>query len=129
MAPKAWSSRSGAPSAKPIGSRMSGWESWATVAPSVNSTIPCTMDCGCTTTSTRSKSTPNNSCASMTSKPLFMSVDESMVILAPMVQVGCWSASATVTRSSSARDLPRNGPPLAVRTMRRTSAGLLPPRA
>src|SRR5215217_393 len=81
------------------------------------------MDWGCTTTSTGSKSTPNSSCASMTSRPLFMSVDESMVILAPMVQVGCCSASATVTRSSSARDLPRNGPPLAVSRMRRTSCG------
>ncbi len=51
MAPKGWSSRSGAPSARPIGRRMSGIESWATVAPSVNSTIPWTTDCGCTTTS------------------------------------------------------------------------------
>ena len=63
-------------------------ESWAMVAPSPNSTIPCTIDCGCTTTSIRSKSTPNSSCASITSRPLFIRVDESMVILAPMPQVG-----------------------------------------
>ena len=83
------SSRSGAPRARPIGRRMSGIESWAMVAPSVNSTIQCTTDCGCTTTSMRSKSTPNSSCASITSRPLFMSVDESIVILAPIVHVGC----------------------------------------
>ena len=59
------------------------------VAPSVNSTMPCTIDCGWTTTSIRSKSTPNSSWASITSRPLFMSVDESIVILAPMFQVGC----------------------------------------
>ena len=42
------------------------------VAPSTNSTMPCTIDCGCTTTSMASKSTPNNSCASITSRPLFI---------------------------------------------------------
>ena len=100
---------------------MSGVESWAMVAPSTNSTMPCTIDCGCTTTSMRSKSTPNSSCASMTSSPLFISVDESIVILAPIVQVGCRSASARVTVASSAAVRPRNGPPLAVRMMRPTS--------
>jgi hypothetical protein len=30
---------------------MSGIESWAIVAPSVNSTMPWITDCGCTTTS------------------------------------------------------------------------------
>ena len=37
-----------------------------------------------------SKSTPNSSWASITSRPLFISVDESMVIFGPMVQVGCF---------------------------------------
>ena len=69
----------------------------------------------------RSKSTPNSSCASITSRPLFISVDESIVILAPIVQVGCFSASARVTVASSAAVRPRNGPPLAVRMMRPTS--------
>ena len=45
----------GAPRARPIGRRMSGIDSWAMVAPSVNSTMPWTTDCGCTTTSIRSK--------------------------------------------------------------------------
>ncbi len=34
--------------------RMSGGETWASVDPSVNSTIEWTIDCGCTTTSMRS---------------------------------------------------------------------------
>ena len=82
---------------------MSGIESCAIVAPSTNSTMPCTTDCGCTTTSIASKSTPNSSWASMTSRPLFMSVDESIVILAPMFQVGCASASAGCTRRELGR--------------------------
>ena len=69
------------------------------------------------------RSTPNSSWASITSRPLFISVDESMVILAPMSQVGCSSASATVTVARArARVRPRNGPPLAVRTARCTSS-------
>ena len=52
----------------------------------------------------------------MTSRPLFISVAESIVILPPMSQVGCCSACSTVTDSSSARERPRNGPPDAVRT-------------
>ena len=47
----------------------------------------------------------------------------SIVILAPMFHVGCASASADATCSSSAAVRPRNGPPLAVRMMRRTSDG------
>ena len=45
--------RSGQPSASPIGNRMSGGEAWTMVEPSTNSTIECTIDCGCTTTSIR----------------------------------------------------------------------------
>ena len=67
---------------------MSGIDSCAMVAPSVNSTIEWTIDCGWTTTSIRSYDTPNSSCASITSSPLFMSVDESTVIFGPMLQVG-----------------------------------------
>ena len=43
-----------------------------------------------------------------------MSVAESIEILPPMSQVGCASASSTVTSASSARVRPRNGPPEAV---------------
>ena len=50
----------------------------------------------------------------MTSRPLFMSVAESMVIFPPIAQVGCASASSTVTDCSAARERPRNGPPDAV---------------
>ena len=79
---------------------MSGRESCAMVAPSTNSTMLCTIDCGWTTTSIWSKPTPNSSCASMTSRPLFISVDESMVIFGPIDQVGWRSASAMVTVAS-----------------------------
>ena len=39
----------------------------------------------------------------MTSRPLFISVAESIVILPPIAQVGCLSASSTVTSASSSR--------------------------
>ena len=112
---------------------MSGIDSWAMVAASVYSTMECTTDCGCTTTSIWSKPRPtpsspagwpNSSLASMTSRPLFMRVDESTVIFGPIDHVGWARASSTVTCSSSARGRPRKGPPLAVSTMRRTRAGL-----
>ncbi len=54
IAPNASGNRLGAPSASPIGRRMSGIDSWAIVAPSTNSTMLCTIDWGCTTTSIRS---------------------------------------------------------------------------
>ena len=75
-----------------------------------------TTDVGCTTTSIRSYGTPKSQCASISSRPLFASVAESIVIFGPMRQVGCASASSGVTPSSSARERPRNGPPEAVRT-------------
>src|SRR3974390_3219440 len=58
----------------------------------------------------------------MTSRPLFMRVDESTVILGPMRQVGWASAASTPTPSSSRRPLPRNGPPDAVTRSRATPA-------
>ena len=59
-----------------MGSRMSGGLAWASVEPSTNSTMECTTDCGWTTTSIRSNGTSNSRCASMTSRPLFISVAE-----------------------------------------------------
>ena len=56
--------------------------------PSRNSTIECTMDCGCTVTAIRSGSMSNRRLASMTSSPLFISVDELMVTTGPMFHVG-----------------------------------------
>src|SRR5439155_144278 len=64
----------------------------------------------------------------MSSRPLFISVAESMVILPPIAQVGCLSASSTVTPSRSARARPRNGPRDAVRVGQRDPAHAEAPR-
>ena len=64
---------------------------------------------------------PKSSWASITSRPLFMRVDESMVILGPIDHVGWASASATVTAPSRSAGQPRNGPPDAVSSSRATS--------
>ena len=83
------------------------------------------MLCGCTTTSIWSKDVPNSSCASMTSSPLFISVDESMVIFGPIDHVGWANASSIDTSARLAALRPRNGPPLAVSTTRDTSRSAL----
>ena len=57
----------------------------------------------------------------MTSNPLFINVLESMVIFGPIAQVGWARAWSTVTAARSPAERPRNGPPLAVSTMRVTS--------
>ena len=106
--------RSGQPRPSAIGSRMSGGLAWARVEPSVNSTIECTTDCGCTTTSIRSYGTSNSRCASITSRPLLTMVAELIVTTGPIAQVGWASACSGVTVASSSRRRPRNGPPLAV---------------
>ena len=72
------------------------------------------MDCGCTSTCIFSAGTPNSHFASITSKPLFIMLAESMVIFAPMSQLGCFSASAAVTCAICSRVNRRKGPPLAV---------------
>ena len=78
-------------------------ESWAMVAPSVNSTIEWTIDCGCTTTSiavvrrrrtARGPRSPRGPCSS--------ACDESTVIFGPIGHVGWARASSTVTSASSA---------------------------
>ena len=46
------------------------------------------MLCGWMTTSICSGGTPNSQCASITSRPLFISVAESTLILRPIFQVG-----------------------------------------
>ena len=45
-----------------------------------------------------------------------------MVTTGPMSQVGCAIACSGVTSAASSRVRPRNGPPLAVMTSRRTSS-------
>ena len=68
--------------------RMSGGPRCASIAPSDSWTSPWTSDCGCTTTSMRSYGVPNRWWASITSRPLFISVAESIVILPPIAHVG-----------------------------------------
>ena len=70
---------------------------------------------------------PKSRCASITSRPLLTRVAELIVTNGPMSQVGCASACSGVTSCSSSRVRPRNGPPLAVSTRRRTSSAR-PPR-
>ena len=76
----------------------------------------------------RSPGTSNSQRASMTSRPLFISVAESTVIFGPIDQVGWRSASAGVTARRRSAGQPRKGPPEAVRTRRATSAGGRPSR-
>ena len=52
--------------------------------------------------------------ASISSRPLFIMVAESIVIFAPMLQFGCASACSRVMPRISSIFLPKNGPPEAV---------------
>jgi len=66
----------------------------------------------------------NSTEASMTSRPLFMRVAESIVILGPIFHVGWFRASSTVAAWMRPRGQSRKGPPLAViRTSRIVSEG------
>ena len=85
---------------------------------STNSTSECTTLWRWTRISIFSALTPKSHAASISSSPLFIIVAESMVIFAPMLQFGWRSACSGVTFSSSARLLPKNGPPEAVRIRR-----------
>lgn len=67
--------------------------SCAFMEPSRNCTIEWMMDWGWTITSIFFGGRPNNQWASIISKPLFMRVAESMVILAPISQLGWARAS------------------------------------
>ena len=96
---------------------MSGTPSCALTAPSQNCTALWTMDCGWTSTSICSGFTPKSQRASMTSKPLFIIVAESIVILAPMSQFGWRKACSGVTSRSCSFVNVRNGPPEAVRSI------------
>ena len=93
---------------------MSGVPSCAFTEPSANCTMECITDCGCTTTSICSGVTSKSHLASMTSNPLFIMDAESMVILAPMSQLGCFSACSRVACCSCSMLQVRNGPPDAV---------------
>ena len=104
-----------------MGTSIRGGPSWAIVEPSWNSTIEWICCCGCTTTSIRSNGMSKSRCASITSSPLLTRVAEFVVMTRPMAKLGWASACSGVTSASSARVRPRNGPPLAVTTRRRTS--------
>ena len=67
-------------------------------------------------------------CASITSRPLFIRVAESMVTFGPIDQRGWFSACSTVTRSRSRSGWDQNGPPDAVMTRRRTFSRCSPHR-
>ena len=58
---------------------------------------------------------PNNQYASITSKPLFIIVAESIVILLPIVQLGCFKARSFVIFLKSSFFNFLNGPPDAVK--------------
>src|SRR5699024_3617762 len=115
-------SRSGQDSPSAIGTSIRGGPAWAMVDPSWNSTMEWICCCGCTTTSMSWYGTSNSRCASITSRPLFTRVAELVVTTVPVVKFGCANAWAGVTAASSARLRPRDGPPEAVSTRRRTSA-------
>jgi hypothetical protein len=83
-------------------------------APSRKATSEWTMLSRWTTASSRSGGTPNSQRASISSKPLFIMVAESTVILRPIRQLGCFSASAAVLSAVCAAVRPKNGPPDAV---------------
>ena len=121
-------SRSGKEKAYCMGRRMSGTPSCAFTLPSWNCTALCTTDCGCTSTWMRSTGTPKSHLASITSKPLFIIVALSMVILAPMSQVGWRSASWHVTVASCSLGSRRKGPPLAVSSIFSISLSSSPTR-
>ena len=80
------------------------------------------MLCGCTIASMRSDGSPKSQCASMSSRALFISVALSIVILRPICQVGCRSASAGVAAAVRSAGQVRKGPPLAVITTRSSSS-------
>ena len=71
---------------------------------------------------------PEQVLASITSRPLFIRVAESIVIFGPICQTGCASASFTDAFASSACVHPRNGPPEPVSTTRLTSPRRSPRR-
>ena len=108
-----------------IGSRISGAPSCAITPLSTNSTIECTTLCLCT--KTFMLSVPKSHFASITSRPLLTSVDESIVTFAPIFQLGCFNASSGFMSTNPSRFLPKNGPPDAVKSILFTSRLSLQP--
>ena len=83
--------------------------------PSQNWTIEWIIDCRWTITSICAGARLNSHRASITSRPLFIKVAESIVILAPISQQGCFKASFLVIFFRYSASLSTKGPPDAVR--------------
>ena len=81
-----------------------------------------TTDCGWTRTSIKGSGMANRWCASISSRPLFIKVALSTLILAPMRQFGWRTASAGVAWRIASSVAARKGPPEAVRISRSTSS-------
>src|SRR5918993_4243754 len=111
-----------------MGSLMSGSAACNTTEPSSKNAPPWTTDWRGTTTRTSSNATPKRWCASITSRPLFIMVAESMVIFGPIRHVGCFSASSGPTSTSLAFSKEKNGPPDAVNNISLISSPRLPSR-
>src|SRR5579885_625682 len=107
---------------------MSGIAISAITDPSIISTIEWITLCGWITTEISRGSSPNNHRASITSRPLFIRVAESIVILLPIRQVGWLSACSTVIDSNSSLGSSRKGPPDAVKIIRLSPARARPSR-
>ena len=118
--------RPGHASAWAIGVRMSGEPNCASIEPSTYSTSECTMLCRWTTTSTCPGARPKSRHASISSRPLFMSVAESTEIFRPITHFGCAQACSGVTAASASCGVSRKGPPEAVNSTRRTPGALTP---
>src|SRR5215211_7617721 len=111
-----------------IGSLMSGNAACNTTEPSLKKAPPWTTDWRCTTTRTSSNATSKRWCASITSRPLFIMVAESMVIFGPIRHVGCASASLGPASTSLAFSKEKKGPPEAVNNISLISSPRLPSR-
>ena len=122
--PLALGHRSGQVSAYCMGSDISGTPSCAMTVPSRSSTAECTTLSGCIRISISSGDTPKRCIASMNSRPLFIMVAESTLILAPIDQFGCLTACAGVTDAVCSRVQPRKGPPEPVSSILRSSPSL-----
>ena len=117
--------RSGQASACAIGVRMSGVPSCASIEPSTYSTIEWITDCGWTSDLDPIERRPGTDDAPRSARaPCSSSSRESTEIFAPIDQLGCFDRLRRRHRRHLRRATrSRNGPPLAVRMMRRTRSG------
>ena len=97
-----------------MGMRISGTPIWARMEWSLNCTAEWMMLWRWTTIWIFSGGRPNSHTASISSRPLFIRVALSMVILAPMFQLGWRRASSFFLSLSWPAFIPKKGPPEAV---------------